>query len=175
MLKVFGIIITVAVLYFLINHALEYRYWKETQKNAFSFTKNVTADIKNRNKEELEAELTGLKSSFEDNKWVANHNTNFSSIHEKVEKLARMYVLNETLNPQNSNYSEIRERYLTVQEGMAPECHYDLLIDLLQKENGLPLTIRNDLAFNNVCYGWNKLDSEFGFWDSPHAYNALRY
>jgi hypothetical protein len=168
-IKILGLIVAAVVLYFLVDHALEYRYWKETQKNAFSFTQNVVDKVKNRNREDLETEFNNLKSSFDVNK-------NFSSNHEKVEKLARMYVLNETLFPQSRNPVEFHEPYIKVYpDGLALVCHYDLLIHLYQKEMGLPVTIRNDLEFNNVCYGWNKLDTEFGFWDSPHAYKALRY
>jgi hypothetical protein len=168
-IKIFGLMVMAVVIYFMVDHALEYRYWKQTQKNAFALVTKVQDEIKTRSKEDLESELNNLKFSFEKRE-------NFSSNHERVEKLAKMYILNETLSSQSRNPSDFHEPYIKVYpDGLALVCHYDLLVLLYQKEMGLPLTIRTDSEFNNVCYGWNKLDSEFGFWDSPHADKTLRY
>jgi hypothetical protein len=164
-----GILICLLVPYFLVDHSLEYRYWKKAQEEAIEFAHAAIMDVKSNNKTELENELKSLTYLFENKK-------SFSSNHDRVQKLARMYILNEAVGGQNVKPFAFHEPYIKVYpDGLALVCHYDLLVLLYEQEAGLPQLIRNDGEFNNVCYGWNELDHEVTFWSSPHADSTLRY
>lgn len=165
---------TVFLSYLITDKAYEYQYWKKMQKDSRNFVNNVIADTKRLNKTEIEEELNHLKSDLDVGK-------SFSSKHEKVEKIAKMFILNDVPNPQNQNYSDLqnlKNRYIQLGEGLAPDCHFDFLILLYQKEAGLSSgssLMRNDPAFNNFCQGWNELDRDFGILDCPHGRSELRY
>ena len=92
--------------------------------------------------------------------------------------LAKMYILSDAVDPMNRDSCDsfaFRSKYIRKEEGLALDCHFDLLILLYEKEMGLPPRMRNDPAFNSFCQGWYKLDKEFGFSNSPHARKELRY
>ena len=72
------------------------------------------------------------------------------------------------------NSCAFKDKYIRKEEGLAPSCHFDLLLLLYQEEMGLPPTMKNS-AFSNFCQGWKELDQEFSFGHSPHARSELRY
>ena len=164
MLKVAGFIIVGLVAWFFIDIALEYRYWKKEQKQGIAFVKTTLENIKNHSKDESESELNSLRSSFE-------NGSKFTPSHENVEKLAKMYMLTDTLSPRSQDYYEFEQRYLKVGDGLLPGCHYEFLVHLYQIVSGLP-----QLTPSNFCNGWNQLDKEFEYsGDHPHARSELRY
>lgn len=164
MLKAMGLIIVGIVAWFFIDDALEYRYWKNEKQQGVFYIKNVIDDVKNHNKNALEDEFKRLQSLFENgNKFTPNH--------ENIEKLARMYILNDILAPQSQNYYEFRTRYIKAGAGLRPGCHYDYLILLYQKELGL-----RQLKPSGFCNGWDELDKEIVYLEhTPHARSELRY
>ncbi len=164
MLKFFVAIMAVLVFYFFATHVLEYRYWKKEQEQAVIFIDSVVNAIKNRSRNELEDDLNSLQLIFASEK-------SFVPYHENVEKLAKIFILNDTLSPGSQNYFAFRTRYIKAEAGLRPGCHFDYLVLLYQMKLSLP-----QLKPSGFCQGWNELHKDFEFgWRFPHARSALKY